>query len=279
VLILAIGIGIGTLEPASADFSRANEFSGLTFLANLVGLQTVVVKNFGANYALWSLANETWYYVLFPLLLLVLSGRGMPRAVSAVAIALIAAWLPLAITLYFVVWLLGAVFSRIRIDCSNGVRIVLLILSACASIYYRLRGSNADLVVESFFQDLVCCLPFLALLSTMHFNIDQQSPRLRPLGRIAHFFADFSFTLYVIHVPTIFLLRHLGMELFGRSRLSPSAPVDYLIYVGMLALILVVAYLSYLLFESHTFRIRRIVKRALLQRQPKRSGVAAVSTK
>ena len=41
-----------------------------TLLGNLVGLQTLVVPPFGENFPLWSLANETWYYVLFPLLVI-----------------------------------------------------------------------------------------------------------------------------------------------------------------------------------------------------------------
>ena len=58
------------IVPAPSHFDQTNEFSTLAFFGNLVGLQTISVPNFGRNYALWSLANETWYYVLFPLLLL-----------------------------------------------------------------------------------------------------------------------------------------------------------------------------------------------------------------
>jgi peptidoglycan/LPS O-acetylase OafA/YrhL len=70
-LMLAVGIVITEADPARADFAAANEYSAASFAGNLLGLQTVLVKNFGGNYALWSLANETWYYVQFPLLQLV----------------------------------------------------------------------------------------------------------------------------------------------------------------------------------------------------------------
>lgn len=43
-------------------------FSATAFLGNLAFLQTVEVPVFGSNGPLWSLANEFWYYVLFPLL-------------------------------------------------------------------------------------------------------------------------------------------------------------------------------------------------------------------
>ncbi len=37
------------------------------FLGNLFFLQTILVQTFGTNGALWSLANEFWYYIFFPL--------------------------------------------------------------------------------------------------------------------------------------------------------------------------------------------------------------------
>ena len=47
------------------------------FIGNMFGLQTILVPSFGGNFPLWSLANETWYYILFPLLVLVLRGRSI----------------------------------------------------------------------------------------------------------------------------------------------------------------------------------------------------------
>jgi hypothetical protein len=47
------------LLPSGINFSAANEFSALSFAGNLLGLQRVVLADFGGNYALWSLDNET----------------------------------------------------------------------------------------------------------------------------------------------------------------------------------------------------------------------------
>lgn len=38
-----------------------------TFFGNLLFLQTIYVPVFGTNSPLWSLANEFWYYALFPI--------------------------------------------------------------------------------------------------------------------------------------------------------------------------------------------------------------------
>jgi peptidoglycan/LPS O-acetylase OafA/YrhL len=278
VLMLVVGMVSGAVNTAQPGFELSNDYSAPTFFGNLFGLQTVLVKNFGGNYALWSLANETWYYVAFPLLLLACSGTGPLRQASGVlALAAIAVLLPWAITLYFTLWLLGALFSRVRFECGNGARIGLVILEGALLVYYRFKGSNDDLVPASFVQDLNCSLPLLLLLSSLPHKVDPASALLGRVGKIAKFFSEFSFTLYVVHVPTIILLRHLGRTLFGRDQLAPDRPLDYAIYAGMLALIVGIAYVSYLLFESQTYRVRRKLKGLLLRPSPQPLSEPALS--
>jgi peptidoglycan/LPS O-acetylase OafA/YrhL len=278
LLMALVAIVAGRVDPAQADFAPSNEYSLATWLGNLLGLQTVLVPNFGGNYALWSLANETWYYVLFPLLLLAIGGRRVPRQLAAVAaISAVGLLLPWAITLYFVLWLLGAAFSRVRIECSTAQQAALVILGACVSVYYRLTGSNDDLVPASFVQDLACSVPLLLLLSSLQRKIDPASQPLRATGRIAKVFSEFSFTLYVSHVPIIVFLRYAARTAFGRDQLAVNQPLDLLAYFGVAALVVGAAYVSYLLFESQTYRVRRMVKQIFLQRVPE-PRVAAVST-
>ena len=54
------------------DLGYAVASAGLTFkdfVGNICFLQTIVCRTFGSNAPLWSLANEFWYYVLFPVAL------------------------------------------------------------------------------------------------------------------------------------------------------------------------------------------------------------------
>jgi peptidoglycan/LPS O-acetylase OafA/YrhL len=278
-LILLVGIMTDAVDPLRTDASPANEFAATTFAGNLLGLQTVIVENFGGNYALWSLANETWYYIQFPLLLIVFTGSSRLRQlVAATLLVVLGTALPLPITVYFALWLLGAAFSRIRIDCGTGARIMLVTVAAACSIYFRIRGSNDDLKLESFPQDLVISLPLLALLSSLQAPLATQSFPMRVIVRGVHVLSEFSFTLYVTHIPVIRLLRHFGLQTYGRDRLSPQVPLDYAIYAGMLALLLAAAWLSYLLFESHTFRVRRAL-RNICQPRPQRASMASTTTK
>jgi peptidoglycan/LPS O-acetylase OafA/YrhL len=263
-LMLAVGAVTGTVSLAQADFSAANDYSAASFIGNLLGLQTVLVPTFADNYALWSLSNETWYYLQFPLLLIVFTGRTRVRQmVAATVLALTAVGLPASMTVYFALWLLGALFSRVRIDCTTAVRTALLLAAAAALVFLRATEGNDDLNPGLFVKHLMYSLPLLAFLASMQRPLGASPGWMRTLSPAAHLLSEFSFTLYVIHVPLIKLLRHLGMQEFGRNRLVVNQPADFAIYFGMLLAIMAGAYLSYLLFESHTFRIRRLLKNAL----------------
>ena len=263
---IMIGIGLITgaaaLEPAG--LSAPGEFSAGTFIGNVLGLQTIVVERFGGNYPLWSLANETWYYIQFPLLLLIFTGRGLlQQAACAALLALTFAWLPYVMNLYFGIWLLGAAFSRIRVDSSFGARMLLLAAAVGVSVYYRVNGVNDDILPESFGQDLICTLPVVVLLAAMNKPVGP-SVFLQRVGRFGKWLSEFSFTLYVLHVPVIDLLQHIGRTQFGREKLDPASAADFAIYFAMLAILMGTGYLSYLLFERNTYRVRRFAKRLLL---------------
>jgi peptidoglycan/LPS O-acetylase OafA/YrhL len=266
-LTLLFGLATGILHPNGIDFSAANEFSALSFMANLLGLQNVAMDDFGGNYALWSLANETWYYASFPLLVLLFTARRhSARIASGAALALAAALLPGKITMYFAIWLLGVAFSRVRIECGIAARCTWLVLLVAALSYFRLTGDNDEFNADTLGSDLVASVLLLVMLSSLQFKAAPDSTLSRPLARAGNFFADFSFSLYVLHVPLIFLLKHIATTQFALPQLSPREPLHFVVYLGMLAILMGASYLSYLMFESRTYRIRRIVKDLIARR-------------
>lgn len=274
MLTLLFGLVTGILDGHGADFHSTSEYSSVTFAANLVGLQTVTASTFGGNFPLWSLANETWYYVMFPLLVVLFRGAGhTQRLAGGATLVLLAALLPAAIVGYFAIWLLGVAFSRIRIECSATQRSGWLVLVAALWVYYRVTGDMNAFTLASLLPDLACSLMFLVLLSSLQFKAPATSKLGMPLARVGTFFADFSFSLYVLHVPLMGLLQYWVWSHWGMRELSPHAPLHFAIYLGMLATLLAGGYLSYRLFESHTYQIRRLLKRMLLQR-PARARVS-----
>jgi peptidoglycan/LPS O-acetylase OafA/YrhL len=276
VLTLLFALYTGAVRSNGIDYSAANEYSAITFLGNLVGLQRITLHDFGRNFALWSLTNETWYYVLFPLLALLFTARRVASRGGCLAAAvLLAALIPTSIMLYFSIWLLGVASSRIRIDCGKVGRCGLLLLLAGVAVYLRLTGDNEKFTVDAFVPDLIFSVVFAIALSSMQFKVATTSRLFRPMSRFGKFFADFSFSLYVTHLPLIFLLQHWSASV-GLPQLSPTVPLHFALYLGMLAFVVFGSYLSYLLFESHTYRVRRRLKQLVMGRVERRPAPSKV---
>jgi peptidoglycan/LPS O-acetylase OafA/YrhL len=263
LVVLLAGAALGVLDTTSMSFSASEPYSVSTFFGNLIGLQTIVVPPFGGNFPLWSLANETSYYVLFPLLVLVFCSRTIAIRLTAIlALAAIVQLVQGAILLYFSIWLLGAGFSRIRIEAGLVWRWTLLLLVIGSAVLIRLKGKT-NITPEGYPQYLLFSLIFVLFLSSMQFK-RLASSKLDWLDRTGRFFANFSFTLYVLHVPMIAVVRHVLLSLFNIGQLSPYRMSHYLLYAGMYLVLVVGAYLFYLPFESNTYRVRRWLKAQLL---------------
>lgn len=260
-LIIAFGIVTGALDPRSIDFSLSNPYSAASLAANLTGMQTIVAPVFGGDYPLWSLSNECWYYLMFPLL--VMTFRARRRAIPFVLLTLCTLLLPFVMVLYFSIWLIGAGFSRIRIDCAAPMRWLLAAILVSLSVYFRLTGRNDDMALASYGQDLLMGLVFMLLLSSTIITPSKASRLAAPLGKAAAFLSNFSFTLYVVHVPVLTMLRWLGTHLFGRSQLDPARIGDLGLYFVMLGIVVAFAYCFYRMFEARTYQVRRSVKRLI----------------
>ncbi|MFC5547234.1 acyltransferase family protein [Massilia aerilata] len=250
----------GWADASSADLGGSGEYAAGAFIGNLLGLQTLAVPRFGGNYPLWTLANASWYYLLFPLLLAVFRARTAPaRAGAVLAVLGIAAVLSEVMLLYFLVWLLGAAFSRVPIDAGPLARRLFLLLFLALAVYYRIAGGNNHMRTDTIVQDLAFGTSLALFLCSMRYRPAGPSRLRERVVAAGRFFAGFSFTLYVIHVPLIDAMQYF----FGRQRLSPAAPLDYLVYAAMLAGIVALAYLFHLPFEANTQRVRAWMKERL----------------
>jgi hypothetical protein len=200
------------------------------------------------------------------MLALLFTARGVAtRGGCLVAVVLLAVWIPTAIMLYFTIWLLGVAFSRVRIEFGNGGRVALLLLLGAVSVYFRLNGDNDDFTVDTFAQDFVFSLVFAIFLSSMQLKADPNSRLFRSSARYGKVFADFSFSLYVMHLPLIFLLQYWSANM-GLKQLSPVIPMHFALYLSGLAFVLGGSYVAYLLFEAQTYRVRRLLKQLVTRR-------------
>ncbi len=271
VFVLTLGVGIMTakVDPAAVSFVSGNEYSVTAFLGNLAGLQKIVVPTFGGNFPLWSLSNETWYYILFPLLVITFGSRSMQVRVGALVAALSLAWLlPGPLTLYFSIWLLGVAGSRIEICTNYPVRVILFIVFAGVAVYFRVQDKNPDMNYQTFPHDLLSSAAFIVFMASTQVRLNRGGVIAKAKG-IAKRFADFSFTLYVIHVPLIAVVTAL-IPYLAHNKLVPNDPIHLLSFLGIYVAIVIAAYYFHHPFEANTGRLRAYLKSTSV---PARSSV------
>jgi peptidoglycan/LPS O-acetylase OafA/YrhL len=250
----------------AADPSRYNVAS---FVGNAAFLQTIGVPTFGSNVPLWSLANEFWYYVLFPLGFLAVATKAQAGVkCGSAAIALIICYaLPTELLIYGSIWLLGvAIFSlHSKVTLPRPYRNILLALSG-TSLAVALTLSRT-LLLDGFVADFAIGATFAAMLLPLS-QIRRATSMVAKISRVG---AEFSYTLYLVHFP---IAAFFACYVLSNQRLMPGF-ASAVIYLGLLAVIVLYAYGVYFLFERNTRvtrqAISQLVARSRASRAPKAS--------
>ena len=247
---------------SKAIYWNVNERLGLTnFLASLFFLQTIACEALGSNGPLWSLANEFWYYTLFPLAVVAgFSSRPTTeRLVSAALFVVICAFVGWPILSLFPVWLMGVVIALLPRPDIPSIGVTVLI--ACVGLgniglatWARLHPSlTSDVVLGVSFSALVWCV----LMARGEPN--------RLYKWISHMVANMSYTLYLMHLPTLtFLAAALSANQVDTAVAAALSLVAT--FVGALAM--------YLMFERKTPKIRAYVMKRISPRTAGRASAA-----
>ena len=226
--------------------------STLTVLAgNALFLQRILVPTFGTNAALWSLANEFWYYMAFPLLLLAFFARSTWKRVACGLLTVaILIFVEKRIAELFAVWLMGAAVARSPLKLPPNFKPVATLLS-----WIQFLGVTVLLRMRPFYAihgELLLGVSFSILLYTLlHMR---QPVKSLLFQRIGNTMASFSYSLYLFHLPMLVFLTSLI-----NSPWHPW-PVDGS-HAAKAALLVVLtycyAYCCFLLFERNTDQLRR----------------------
>jgi peptidoglycan/LPS O-acetylase OafA/YrhL len=240
-----------------------SDLTGRNFAGTLFYLQTILCRPFGSNGPLWSIANEFWYYVLFPISLFAWHRWASKRWMSAIALTAftlaVAAFLGPEKLLGFVIWLVGVavLFLWSRTTITGKVSRAALLL--CTSILFAAclaAARNGKIAPQ--ISDLVVGFAFSAFLFGI-LQLDFWLPRDGAYLRNARLFAGFSYTLYVLHFPLLLFLRAVITPGF---RWQPNA-IHLLYGTGIGAAVLTFCWAVARFTEHRTGEARRTLAKAL----------------
>lgn len=248
---------MGTAGLVVVPYNVAQVLNLRVFFGNLIFLQTIFVHTFGSNDPLWSLANEFWYYILFPCIVICFS-TGLSRIHRLAAFVLFSSifamlWIHGSPGMLsgFVVWLFGAALAVIPPPRSLTPGRYRLALSA-VSILVALQLMLTYLPMErSLNRDYILGIAFSIL---MYFSLHYPRPVGRHYQQVAKHSAGISYTLYVTHMPVlVFIAAWLGHRWFPHPRYLPVA-------FGILLLPILYAWVVSMLFEKNTDRVRKKIE-------------------
>lgn len=231
-------------------------------LGNIFFLQTIATTVFGSNGALWSLANEFWYYLIFPLGLLAIRGPYSIPARIAMGIACLAVTYGVGagIAMLLLVWLLGALLAVLPVWKTTAWMRWLALVLYCPFFAAVGRKHITGPIPEDYALGIATFALLYILLGAREAASGQwyEQP--------SRTMAGFSYTLYLVHTPMLMLLTAL---LAGESRWLPDIRH---IAVALVVLLFVIGY-AYLVAKATEFRTAQ-VRDWLMRLLPRTGGIA-----
>lgn len=243
----------GTIK-SLPEISPTGKLGMDAFLGNMFFLQTIKFPTYGSNGALWSLANEFWYYLIFPLFYfsIVKFYNRIIRILLLMLALLSLFFVGSAISIYFLVWLMGGVayifiknswFSNKNLTAKFLI-LFLIFMGTLAGIRFKL----APTIFNDFSLGAVTAL-FLCILA----KVPMQNRYLRITTKT---FSDISYTLYLTHFSFAILI----VSGLLNHRVAMNG-INFLFYLLFLLLILTYSYGIYYLFERNTGMVKNIVRK------------------
>lgn len=232
------------------DADLHHRLSAIPFLGNLFFLQTIKVPTFGSNGALWSLANEFWYYVVFPLFYfgITLKNRSILRIFLVAAGVLLLFFVGSEIATFFLIWLFGGlsyIFSKEKFNTffeRRWLRYAAVFLFAIFAVMTRSK------IYPEVFNNYTVGAAFAVLIP---FLIRVNIANLFAI-KISDFLSNISYTLYLVHLPFIFFVTALfGFQ--GQTWNHINLLLLFLFTIGTL----LYAWILWYFFERNTTRIKK----------------------
>jgi peptidoglycan/LPS O-acetylase OafA/YrhL len=226
------------------------------FIGSIFFLQSIVVESFGSNTPLWSLTNEFWYYVLFPLVLLVFwKQRFWLKAILVVTIIIIVLFIGWEISLYFFIWLMGSAIAWVKRNFPAPtvlMRSGILFFGVTALIIclFKIRTGVSMAISFDFLTGIITAI---VCYGSLYADGIRAIPK-----KIISFLSGFSYSLYVIHLP---LCIFLSSAILGVRQIWGFKGI--LVYLLLAMLVIGITILFWYCFESRYLELRARVRNRL----------------
>lgn len=223
------------------NYNISERLNIMNFLSNLFMLQTTFTPQFGSNGPLWSLANEFWYYLIFPLLLKMKFSRHLlTKVFSLFLLLLLILVLNIDILLYFAIWAVG-VLAYLYNGKIIKFPFALIILILCIYI------DTIHILPYSKLNALTIALGVGLLLTSLKYNY-----KFKNFIKLNEVLADSSYSLYLFHAPfLLFLVSSYSIPI------SQQVSEEGLFLFGFILIIIYIySFCMYFLFEKNTYKIK-----------------------
>jgi len=260
-------------DPGAGDnrplFSQQQmDFGGVSqAICHLAGLQGFSCIPWEQNPALWSLGYEWALYLFAPAIIGLVVWKASPglRLSGGVLVCAIAATVchyPSDAVFWFSAWFLGVGSYRVLraglVPLPAGLLGAGLIIAGLAMRLLSSAGVlETDAIVAAGTAMVIACRPIVEF-------------RLAP--RVSGWAAGFSYTLYAIHFPLIYLIVAIFQNIGFPTDQGPPSPLLFMEFGVTIAICLLAAFLVSLVFERRTGQIRAAMIRMCPPRMDRKAS-------